>query len=537
MKESGFASENSTAKFEQLDYSDQRLSLKQEINVGDYINYLNENKDFIRDYITGDLNEDTFLSLEVRVKAIEILTIARLLILKSFDIHSVEYDGRFPEYSLSELSLSDEDDSLCDGLLPLFSILKLKSKSSVHFINIQGEKVFDIESDMFGVQIDFQSQSPSAIIKDQNGGSIKALKVKSIWMKYSQIPIEISDDIYVPLGALEMSSELVDFHAKLDLTGNEAKVFKVLKEFSFTSDLSGNELKEDMFEFFVQLVEKNVLDSDSFTLLFDFFLNTDPIFLLRREDLFPNQELSERIIQSLIKNKCKLNHLDLKLVFNIFKNVPNLGVDSFTVFLKQIPNTRFGLISHVFDTCKDRSAFRDAFYNCLQQLGLSEIWVLKNAAELLKYYSKAQVKVLITLHKLSDYCIERNRNALYTIFNEAWLRSFTADKPILYIDEFVSRDVKRRLTVITQRFTLKYSIHRLCNIVNVRGLQHLNEFLSFLEASDANIQLFESSYFSTERMVIMLEMNLFASSGFPDSLIDFNITSHATSDADKAVRS
>ena len=84
MKESGFASENSTAKFEQLDYSDQRLSLKQEINVGDYINYLNENKDFIRDYITGDLNEDTFLSLEVRVKAIEILTIARLLILKSF---------------------------------------------------------------------------------------------------------------------------------------------------------------------------------------------------------------------------------------------------------------------------------------------------------------------------------------------------------------------------------------------------------------------------------------------------------------------
>ena len=42
MKESGFASENSTAKFEQLDYSDQRLSLKQEINVGDYINYLNE---------------------------------------------------------------------------------------------------------------------------------------------------------------------------------------------------------------------------------------------------------------------------------------------------------------------------------------------------------------------------------------------------------------------------------------------------------------------------------------------------------------
>ncbi len=536
MKESGFTSENSTAKFEQLDYSDQRLSLKQEVNVGDYIDYLNENKDFIRDYITGDLNEDTFLSLEVRVKAIEILTIARLLILKSFDIHSVEYDGSFPEYSHSELSLIDNDGGLRDGLLPLFSILKLKSKSSVHFINIRGEKVFDIESDMFGVQIDFQSTSPSVRINDENGGPIKAVKVRSIWLRDSHVPIDLHDETYVPLKALEMSAELVDFRSKLDVTGDEARVFQVLQEHNFQSDLSGNALREYMFTFFCSLVEQKSLSFESHNLLFDFFLKANVLLLLRKENLFGNPDLSERIVATLNQNNQKLNHADLNFVFNIFEKNLNLDINFLKFFLNQIPHTRLKLISRVFEICKKRPVLVKTFYDFLMRLRRSEIWVLKNVDELIKYYSRNELKSLVSLHFLSDYCIERNRNALAFIFKEPWLKgSFVPDEIELTLDKSMSQDLKSRIVSVARRFTRKRTIDNLCEIIDKCGVKNLNEILSFLEASDDNIELFESSYFSTERMVIMLEMNLFASSGFPDSLIDFDMSSHRFSHADKAV--
>ena len=523
MAESGFGLENSASEFEKLNYSDQRLSLKQSISLTEYTDYLNENKDLIQDYLTGDFNEDTFLSLDIRYKAIEILTIARLLILKSFDIHSVEYNGRFPEYSYSELSLIDNDGGLRDGLLPLFSVLKLKSNSSVGFININGEKVYDIESDMFGVEIDFQSNSPSARINDQNGDPIKAVKVRSIWLRGSHVSLDINEEIYVPIEALEMSSELVDFRSKLDVTGDEARVFQVLQEHNFQSDLSGDALREFMFTFFCTLLEQNSLSIESHNLLFDFFLQANVLLLLRNEHLFRNPTLSERILTTLKQNNQKLKHADFNFVFNIFEKNSNLEYSLFEYFLKLVPSFRFELISKAFHISKDKPTFRNCFKVFLTKVPGKVIWVMNNLSELLRVYNKEDIKELIWFYGLSESCIARYKSELYLLFEEDWLKSFNPEISDIEFSVDLPSDIISRITAISHKFVSKYSINKLRWIVQECGLANVNKILNFLEFSDENIRFFEMTLFTTEQMVIMLEMDLFNGSRLQNSVFDFQL--------------